>query len=1103
MRSFIISLFLIASLSFIYGQKNSIEKQKAYEQISTYNDVYFKFNITSKAELSQLPRYISVDNVVGNTVYAYVHKKHFDEFLALNLPFEVISKTSGTKALTMATTVAQMANWDRYPTYSVYVQMMQNYATNYPNLCKLDTIGTTQNGRLMLVLKITDNPNTAEGEPRVFFTGTMHGDETTGGVLLLRLADYLLTNYNTSPRVKDIVDNEEIWINPFSNPDGTYAGGDNTVANATRELANGVDPNRNYPNPVQGQHPDGESWAPETIAMMNFGAAHNFTMSMNTHGGAEVFNYPFDSWTSAEKTHADDSWWQYVGHEYADTVFLYSPSTYMKGVSSNGITEGADWYYAYGSRQDYYTYYLLGREVTVELSNTKLLDVAQLPNHWNYNYRSFLNYARQAKYGIHGVVTDACTGQPIKAKIFIVSHDRDSSHVYSSLPVGDYHRPILAGTYSMTVSAPGYQSQTINNITVANKTTVIRDIALTPLPPVADFSADVTSGCHATIHFTNQSQAPAGSTFLWDFGDGQTSTDENPVHTYANSGTYTVSLTVTNSCTGNATKTRSNYITITLPSVPVANNINICGSGLANFFATASGTVYWYDAPQGGNQLGTGNTYTTNVSQTTTVYAENHTPAPSIFGGDNRYNSSGGFLSSSTAHYLIFDCYEPATLVSVKVNAQSQGSRTIQLQNANGTVLQSVTVSLPAGVSTVTLNFNLPVANGLRLVGPTNAALYRNNTGSTYPYNIGTIISITGNSANDLNYYYYFYNWEVRGSDCISARVPVTANVFTPPIANAGQDSQIASGTSAQLNGIATNGSGNYSYHWEPANLVNNANIANPTTVNLTQNQPFVLTVTDLVSGCSSSDTIVITVSSNVLTVNINPSSTSVCPGESVILNTQVTGGTGNYTYTWESNPSGFYSSVANPTVNPMTNTTYYVTVSDGFIQGTASVNLTILPMAQASFTYSINQLDVNFTNTSINANIYNWSFGDGMYSNVANPIHSYSAAGDYVVTLIATNSCGSDTISQMIHVEASGIENVEMAMVNLYPNPVKDVLTIEFDNAVKSEIAIYTLDGRFVLKNTFNSKNCSINLQNLEQGAYIIEVQSLNGIEKKIFVKE
>jgi len=1103
MRVLIICLFVTVIFNLSYGQKNKSEKQKAYEQINTYNDVYFKFKISSREELNSLPLFISVDNLVGNTVYAYVHKKHFDKLLALNIPFEVVSKTSENKALTMATTVAQMANWDRYPTYSVYVQMMQNYATNYPSLCKLDTIGTSQNGRLILVLKITDNPSLAEGEPRVFFSGTMHGDEIAGGVLLLRLADYLLTNYNTSPRVREIVDNEEIWINPFANPDGTYAGGDNTVANATRELANGVDPNRNFPNPVQGQHPDGESWAPETVSMMNFGAAHNFTMSMNTHGGAEVFNYPYDSWTSSEKTHADDNWWQYVGHEYADTVFLYATSTYMRGVSTNGITEGADWYYAFGSRQDYFTYYLLGREVTLELSNTKLLDAAQLPNHWNYNYRSFLNYARQAKYGIHGVVTDACSGQPIKAKIFIVSHDRDSSHVYSSLPVGDYHRPIYAGTYSMTVSAPGYQSQTINNISVTNKTTVVRDIVLTPLPPVADFVADVTSGCNATIHFTNQSQAPVGSTFLWDFGDGQTSTDENPVHTYANSGTYTVTLTVQNSCTGNDTKTRTNYITITLPSSPVVNNINLCGPGIANYSATASGTVYWYDAPQGGNQLATGNTYSTNITQTTTVYAENHIPAPSVYGGDNRYNSSGGFLSSSTAHYLIFDCYEPATLVSVQVNAQSQGDRTIQLQNASGNVLQSVTVSLPAGLSTVTLNFNLPVANGLRLVGPTNAALYRNNSGSSYPYHIGNIISITGNSANDLGYYYFFYNWEVKGSDCISPRVSVTANVFNLPIANAGQDIQIASGTSAQLNATATNGSGNYSFHWEPASLVSNADIANPTTVNLTQNQTFVLTVTDLVSGCVSNDTILITVSSNILTVNITPSSTSVCQGDSVILNTQVTGGNGNYTYTWESIPAGFSSSLSNPTVSPLNPTTYMVTVSDGLIQGTASVNINVLPLPQASFSYAVNQLDVIFTNSSLNANSYNWAFGDGMFSNAANPIHTYTANGDYIVTLIATNDCGSDTISQTIHVEASGIESVEMAMAKLYPNPVKDLLTIEFDNAVKSEIAIYTLDGRFVLKNTFNSKNCSINMQNLEQGAYIIQIQSVNGVEKKIFVKE
>ncbi|MGQ9846787.1 MAG: M14 family zinc carboxypeptidase [Bacteroidales bacterium] len=1102
MKFFIITLLMFFSLNLIWGQKNTTEKIKAYNQINTYNDVYFKFNVSDKAEINQLPSFISVDNVIGNTVYAYVHKKHFNELLSMNLPFEVVSKTSGSKALTMATTVDQMANWDRYPTYSVYVQMMQNFANNYPTLCKLDTIGTTQQGRLLLALKITDNPNVDENEPEVFLSGTMHGDETAGGVLLLRLADYLLSNYNTSPRVQDIINHIEVWISPFTNPDGTYAGGDSTVANASRYYANGVDPNRNFPNPVQGLHPDGKPWTTETIALMNFGASHNFTLSFNTHGGAEVINYPWDSWTSSQKTHADDNWWQFISKEYADTVFLYSPSGYMKGISTTGYIEGADWYPAYGTRQDYFTYYQLERELTLELSNTKLLDAAQLPNHWNYNYRSFLNFIRQAKYGIHGVITDACTGQPIRAKVFINAHDRDSSHVYSSLPVGDYHRPIYAGTYSITVSAPGYQSQTIDNITVANKTTVIRNVSLTPLTPVADFVADVTSGCNATIHFTNMSTAPAGSTYLWDFGDGQTSTLQNPTHTYTSSGTYTVMLTVT-SCSGNDTKTKSNYITITLPDNPITTNDSLCGAGTAHLTASGTGTLYWYDAASGGNQVAIGTSYQPSVSATTTFYVENHIDNASIFGGDVRSNTGGGFLNSTTKHYLIFDCFTACKLVSVEVNAQTQGTRTIELQDSYGNVLQSATVNIPAGISRITLNFNLPVANGLRLVGPASAKLYRNNTGSVYPYNIGTYVSITGNSANNLNHYYYFYNWEIKGPDCISARVPVVAVVNTNPIADAGADLQIATGTSAQLNGSATGGSGNYSFHWEPESMVTDANIANPQTVSLSTNQVFSLTVTDNITGCTSTDDMIVTVSSSVLTVNINPSATTVCEGQSIQLNTEVSGGSGNYTYLWDSNPSGFTSTDANPTVTPIENTTYSVTVTDGTIQGTSTVNITVVPAAQASFSYTTDQLVVNFTNTSTHATSYYWTFGDGMFATMANPSHTYLSYGDYIVTLIATNSCGSDTISQTIHIAASEVITNDMQGVIVYPNPVKETLIIEFVNDVKSEVSVFTLDGRFVKNETFNSKQCSMNLQNLDQGTYFIEIKTINGIYKKIFVKE
>ncbi len=1183
MKIIIFTLFMLLSISFAMGQKNADENAKALNQISVYSDVYFKFTVSGRAEIDQLPKFISVDNVVGNTVYAYVYKTNYKKLKELNIPFEVVSKTSGTKALTMATTVAQMASWDRYPTYSVYVQMMQNFATNYPSLCKLDTIGTSQSGRLLLVLKITDNPNVDENEPEVFMTGTMHGDEVTGGVLLLRLADYLLSNYASSQRVKDIVDNEEVWINPFSNPDGTYAGGDNTIASATRELANGVDPNRNYPNPVQGAHPDGEtSYSLETIEMMNFGAAHNFTLSINTHGGAEVFNFPWDSWTSAQKTHADDTWWQYVGHEYADTVFLYGTSTYMKGVSSNGITEGADWYYAYGSRQDYYTYYLLGREVTVELSNTKLLDAAQLPNHWNYNYRSFLNYIRQAKYGIHGVITDACSGLPIKAKVFVNSHDRDSSHVYSSLPVGDYHRPIYTGTYSVTYSAPGYQSQTIS-VSVTNKATTIQNVALSPTAPVANFSADVTSGCNATINFTDQSTAPAGATYLWNFGDGQTSTLQNPAHTYTASGTYTVVLTVS-SCAGNNTKTQTNYITITLPTAPTTTNDNLCGSGTAHLTASGTGTLYWYDASTGGTQLTTGTSYQPNVSSTTTYYVENNitTIGTSQYVGPTY--TSGGATNTSQS-WLIFDSYTHFKLVSVSVYTQTAGNRLIELKDASGATLQSITANIPTGASRVTLNFDIPIGANYQLVAPANCSLYRINSGVSYPYTLSGVCSIKNSNAG-TSYYYYFYDWEVQTvSTCTSARVPSTVTVtaaptanagqdlntcgssvnlnaipsigtgswiqisgtgtidftnassattaitstsqgsyvlqwtennsgcissdqvnvvfYSQPSANAGQDAQIASGTSAQLNATATGGSGNYSYHWEPASMLTNANIANPQTVSLTANQTFTLTVTDNTTGCTSTDDVIITVSTSVLTVNINPSVTSVCSGQQVQLNTQVSGGSGSYTYVWASNPTGFTSTTSNPTVNPTANTTYLLTVTDGSTQGTSSVNITVLPVAQASFAYAANLLSVNFTNSSTNASTYYWTFGDGTFSTMSNPSHTYVADGDYVVTLVATNSCGSDTIQQTIHVEASGIDANVLTNINVYPNPANEIINVEFENELASNIVVYSIDGKEILSKTFMDKVCSLDISSLEKGAYLLRISTNNGTIKKIMIKE
>ncbi len=82
---------------------------------------------------------------------------------------------------------------------------------------------------------------------------------------------------------------------------------------------------------------------------------------------------------------------------------------------------------------------------------------------------------------------------------------------------------------------------------------------------MADFTANVTSGAAPlAVNFTNMSQGQCTS-FYWNFGDGGTSNQENPSHTYNSPGTYTVSLTVSGS-EGTDTETKTNYITVGQPA---------------------------------------------------------------------------------------------------------------------------------------------------------------------------------------------------------------------------------------------------------------------------------------------------------------------------------------------------------------------------------------------------------------------------------------------------------------------------------------------------------------------------------------------------------
>jgi PKD repeat protein len=82
-------------------------------------------------------------------------------------------------------------------------------------------------------------------------------------------------------------------------------------------------------------------------------------------------------------------------------------------------------------------------------------------------------------------------------------------------------------------------------------------------PPVAGFTSNVVSGAYPlTVRFTDSSTDAVS--WYWNFGDGNTSTQKNPVHVYTTDGSYTVSLVVTN-IKGTDTITKDNLITITIP----------------------------------------------------------------------------------------------------------------------------------------------------------------------------------------------------------------------------------------------------------------------------------------------------------------------------------------------------------------------------------------------------------------------------------------------------------------------------------------------------------------------------------------------------------
>lgn len=159
------------------------------------------------------------------------------------------------------------------------------------------------------------------------------------------------------------------------------------------------------------------------------------------------------------------------------------------------------------------------------------------------------------------------------------------------------YNPNTAGTTTYTATL------TVSNS--AGSSTTSQTISATAAAPLASFSASPTSGsAPLAVTFTSTSTGTITS-YAWDFGDGTTSTVQNPSKTYANAGTYTVSLKVTGPA-GSNTKTQTGYITVSQASASTG------GLVAAYNFEEASGTTVVDASGQGNHGTISGATRTTS-----------------------------------------------------------------------------------------------------------------------------------------------------------------------------------------------------------------------------------------------------------------------------------------------------------------------------------------------------------------------------------------------------------------------------------------------------------------------------------------------------------
>ncbi len=294
--------------------------------------------------------------------------------------------------------------------------------------------------------------------------------------------------------------------------------------------------------------------------------------------------------------------------------------------------------------------------------------------------------------------------------------------------------------------------------------------------PQADFITNVDSSCNGIVKFTNTS-TQGGKSFLWNFGDGNTSTAIHPKHEYYKNGDYNVSLTVTNAM-GQDVKVKNELIHVLRPTMSKIKEDTFCLNSNVKLGVPAVGKNRWYRASDTTQYFFIGDTLRLSKLDTTqTYYVENvieeaaQNTIPIMIAGNH-------YISDSTAA-IYFDVHQPLILESVILHVDETRYRTVELRDKNGGLVSSRTVYVSKPGLQVSLDFEIYPDTAYSLtIADRDPGARINSNGASYPYSIPGLIDINRSSLGG-DIHPFFYYWTVKPLDCISVKEKVTVYVDT------------------------------------------------------------------------------------------------------------------------------------------------------------------------------------------------------------------------------------------------------------------------------------------------------------------------------------